>query len=222
MQKPMNLQLFAESQGGGGDGSPDAGVQQQTMQQQAGTEKTFTQAEVDAIIAQRLARGKQEPYQAIDTQELVNQLAVALGERIHSTSQQPQQTSKPSQENDALQAAQNALNEARQLRVQTSLETMAVQAGVNPDALPLLINSVDTSDVNVEGTTVDQEALQKKLNETLEKYPMLRGNQGGYSGGANPGGQQKLDESSFGAMLGKKKAESKQRANEAFKGLLGQ
>lgn len=218
MLKPMNLQLFAEDQGEAGQNA--AGDQGQAKQpiEKAGVatgEKIFTQAEVDAMMAQRVAR-ERSANQGLAAEQVSQMIAAAI------PGQQPRQQPSAQEQNDeAIQEAQKLMDQAREMRLQTSLEALALKEGVPSEALPLLVKYIDTSDVKIEGVNVDEEAIKGKLTDAMEKFPMLKEKPGRYASGANPGGQQHADEGGLGAMLGKKKAESNKKAEEAFKNLLG-
>lgn len=220
--KPMNLQLFAEGQGGNNDGNQNQdSPNQPTEKAGAATgEKLFTQAEVSAMMAQRVAREK-STNQGLSAEQVSQMIAEAVsGQQTKQHS--PMQASPTNEQKDeAVQEAQRLMNQAREMRLQTSIEALAIKEGVSAEALPLLVKYVDTSDIKVDGVNVDEEELKAKLTDALEKFPMLKGTRGSYSSGANPGGQQKVDEGGLGAMLGRKKAESNKKAGEAFNSLLG-
>ncbi|AXF39767.1 hypothetical protein LEY_6 [Paenibacillus phage Ley] len=63
---PLNLQLFAESEGGEGDGEQAKEVE---------TSKTFTQEELDKIVADRLARERKKAEKYSDYDDIKTKLA---------------------------------------------------------------------------------------------------------------------------------------------------
>ncbi|AQT83255.1 hypothetical protein B1222_00300 [Paenibacillus larvae subsp. pulvifaciens] len=63
---PLNLQLFAEGEGGEGDGEQAKEVE---------TSKTFTQEELDKIVADRLARERKKADKYSDYDDIKTKLA---------------------------------------------------------------------------------------------------------------------------------------------------
>lgn len=186
-------------------------------------QKTFTQSEVDAIIAQRMARFKMPDF----TEEHINKIASQVGDKLGmNNAKQPTANDEQAQQTDSkdelLQKTQKLFDDAKLLRIQSALERISLSEGISAEMFPLLAKFIDISDVNVEGVNVDETVLKTKITNAIEQFPILKGtqmNQGNYSSGANPGGMQKAEQGSFGASLGKKVAQERGGASEKFKGL---
>lgn len=200
----------ADGAGAGGEGEGDG-----NLNAGGNGETTFTQAQVDAIVAQRLARAQpktQEP-QGISAEDVRKMIADEIGKQAPPSTQPPIDSSAMDTE------AQNMLNEARKIRVRATFDVLAVKAGINPDVLDDVAKMADLDGIDVsKDGTVSTEALQTQVDGLLGKFPMLKQQNGSYSGGGNPGGgSNKPEAGAFGAEIGQKVALEKTDAAEKFK-----
>lgn len=130
------------------DTQPEGGNQQ--IDQQKPAERTFTQAEVDRIVQERLSRVKVTP-QNTD----VNKLA-----------QQPQTV-----DTSAFDAQ---IAEVRNQLVGAKVESVMATSGIRPEKIERAVRLVDISKcVNKDGSP-DTEKIRKEIDELIKDFPELK------------------------------------------------
>lgn len=175
---------------------------------------TFTQEQVDAILAQRLSRTKQGITQT-EVEEMIKNALKPVDTKPATT--------EPPKVSAELQEASDALNEAKKIRTRAAFDVLAIKAGINTEALDDIATLIDLNAIELDGNgATSQTAIQEKIDELLKKYPAFKQQSGSYSGGSNPGGgADKPEAGSYGAALGKAVAESKGQVSQKMKDLLG-
>ena len=192
----------AGGNGGGSQGEPKPSAQ-----------ATFTQAQVEAMIAQRLAAEKNKAN-SVTPESVQGMIAEALSK---VQTMEPPQPAPPAdvaagKAEEAKQQAEKLLLQAQQLHTQTALEREAIRIGVSAENLPLLCGVVDLSDVPCSENGADADVIAQKITQALEQFPLLKGSGGGsYSGGGNPGGS-KTEPGSLGRELGEHYAQQQKTA----------
>lgn len=130
-------------------GNPENTASGQNSQQNAG-EKTFTQAEVDRIVQERLSRVKVTP-QNTNVEKLV---------------QQPQTV-----DTSAFDAQ---IAEVRNQLVGAKVESVMATSGIRPEKIERAARLVDLSKcVNKDGAP-DAEKIRKEVEELLKDFPELK------------------------------------------------
>src|SRR5690606_24567870 len=149
---------------GGNDGGQDTG---DGGQGHAGTTptdggKTFTQAELDAIIAKRLARERKAWEQQLEEER--RKAAMTEAERLKA------------EKEEAERRAQEAQQQAAQRLVQAEAKVVAVELGVKPDRIPYVLRLADLSSVDVgDDGVVDAKELRDAIEAVLRDVPELKG-----------------------------------------------
>lgn len=124
-------------------------------------EKTFTQADLDRIVSKRVG----------DLNQKLADLEAKLA---------PAEPAKPEVDADVAQAlseAQEALREAKasatQARLEASVTTAAIAAGVAPEKVGFVAKLADTASAVSEDGSVDVEAVKTAVATVLEGLPEL-------------------------------------------------
>lgn len=171
----------------GGEGGAGAG-EGKSGGEKGGQEgdKTFTQADVDAAIKDRLAREKKKTDGAIG--KLQKQL-----DELSGKSDGKEGENSGGENNDAITKA-NALLASANLRILgATATTEAVKLGVDPKYVADAVRLADLSNIEVgEDGKVDEAAVSKALDAVLKRMPVLKGNSGGdgqQGGGFRVGGE---------------------------------
>ncbi|OMD21699.1 phage scaffolding protein [Paenibacillus odorifer] len=175
---PLNLQLFAEE-----DTEPD---------------KTFTQADLDRIVADRLARDRKgrEDYDDIKTKLTALEQAEAERTKAEMTATERLEAEKA----DALKRAQEAedrnasvLTAANKRLINAEFKTAARDANIPAERLAAALKLADTDAV-----TVDEDGnvsgLADVITALIAEHPYLADTEGGKSrqiGGDTNGGSRK-------------------------------
>jgi len=179
------LQLFADEGGdngpnaGGNDGgnSGDGGQGNAGDSGDAGKGgKTFTQDELDAILAKRLARERKAWEQQIEEER--KKAAMTEAERLKAEKEEAERKA---------QAAQEAAN--RRL-INAEARVQAVALGVKPERVDYALRLADLSSVEVdENGNPDAAGIKAAIEAVLKDLPELKGQTAANkSGGEFPGG----------------------------------
>lgn len=162
----------------------------QTQNQNAGnqnqsssgdTVKTYTQAEIDAMIEKRLARERKKYEQQQGTQT--------------GTEGAQAQPPVPTQINvdvteDARQQANAIIAQANQRLIQAIAQSEATKLSINPDYVADAVRLADLSKVKVnEDGTVDTKSITTALEAVIERMPVLKAQTEAPAGGFKIGGQ---------------------------------
>lgn len=166
------LQLFGDSAEGGDSnaGSNDGGNGGDGGQGSAGDSgdagksggKTFTQDELDAILAKRLARERKAWEQQIEEERKKQQMSVE--ERLKAEKEEAEKRA---------QAAQEAAN---QRLIHAEARVQAVTLGIKPERIAYALKLADLSGVEVdEQGNPDAAAIKSALEAVLNDLPELKG-----------------------------------------------
>lgn len=166
-----DLQLFAADDGGAGSsdaGSDDnGGTTGNGGHQNAGEPptdggKTFTQDELDAIIAKRLARERKAWEQQLEEER--KKAAMTEGERLRA------------EKEEAERRAQEAQASANQRLINAEARVQAVTLGIRPERVAYALKLADLSAVDVDDSgNPDEAAIKAALEAVLKDLPELKG-----------------------------------------------
>lgn len=150
-------------------------------QSTAGSEKTFTQAEVDALIEKRLARERKK-YQQTGT--------TAQQGTDESASAQGTTTVEVDVTEDARNQANAIIAQANQRLIQAIAQSEATKLNINPDYIADAVRLADLSAVKVgDDGTVDTKSVTTALEAVLTRMPVLKATTETPAGGFKVGGQ---------------------------------
>lgn len=176
----FDLQLFAEDPNAGGDNGggtdPDGkGDNAGNDDGNKGDNKTFTQAELDAILSKRLARERKQWEQQVE--DAKKKAAMDETERLKAEKAEAEQKA---------QAAQAAAN---QRLIKAEAKVQAAALGVKPERIDYAIRLADLSGVEVgDDGEPDAKAVKAAIEAVLRDVPELKGVSGSVGTGSNPGG----------------------------------
>lgn len=170
----FDLQQFAEEPepndpptGGGNDPEPEPNK---------GAGRLFTQEELDAIIAKRLARERRQWEQQLEEER--KKAAMTEAERLRA------------EKEEAERRAQAAIEAANQRAIRAEARVQAAALGVRPERLDYVLRLLDLSEIEVgEDGTPDAGAIKQAVEQLLRDLPELKGSTGSVGTGTNPGGQ---------------------------------
>lgn len=164
---PLNLQLFAES-------DPPADPDPQDPP------KTFTQEELDRIVADRIARERKKTEKFADYDDIKTKLAeLEKAEEERQKAEMSAVERLEAEKAEALKAAEEAkaerdkaLSAANQRLIKAEFKTLARELSVRPDALEDAYILANLADVNVDdgGNVVGVKAAVEAL---IESKPYL-------------------------------------------------
>lgn len=154
--------------GGDGDGGDDG-----DGDDNAGDDgKTFTQAELDAIVKRRLARAKKEAD--AEREEAERKAKMDENERLKAEKQ------------EAERKAQDAIAAANARAVRAEAKAQAASLGVKPDRLDYVLKLADLTEIEPdEDGEIDTKAVKAAVERVLKDLPELKGD--GAGAGANGG-----------------------------------
>lgn len=144
-------------------------------------EKLFTQAELDAKIAERLARERRKYQQTNNAaQQGTDEGAAAQG--------------TPTVEVDVTEDARNQaaaiIAQANQRLIQAIAQSEATKLNINPDYIADAVRLADLSAVKVaDDGTVDTKSITAALEAVLTRMPILKATAEAPAGGFKVGGQ---------------------------------
>lgn len=147
--------------------------------------KTFTQAEVDAMIEKRLARERRKfQTQGNNPAQEGNQ-----GQTADNTGADTTQVEVDVTE-DARQQAAAIIAQANQRLIQAIAQSEATKLNINPSYVADAVRLADLSKVTVnEDGTVDTKSVTTALEAVLERMPVLKTATEAPAGGFKVGGQ---------------------------------
>lgn len=138
--------------------------------------KLFTQEELDAIIAKRLARERRQWEQQLEEER--KKAAMTEAERLRA------------EKEEAERRAQAAIEAANQRAIRAEARVQAAALGVRPERLDYVLRLLDLSEIEVgEDGTPDAGAIKQAVEQLLRDLPELKGSTGSVGTGTNPGGQ---------------------------------
>ena len=145
-------------------------------------EKLFTQAELDAKIAERLARERKKynnPQAAAQTETTTDEGGTA-----------PVQQVEVDVTEDARQQAAAIIAQANQRLIQAIAQSEATKLNINPNYVADAVRLADLSSVKVnDDGTVDTKSITTALEAVLERMPVLKATTEAPAGGFKVGGQ---------------------------------
>ena len=149
-------------------------------QSTAGAEKTFTQAEVDALIEKRLARERKKYQQTNNGAQQNTDESAAQG----TTTVEVDVTE------DARNQAAVIIAQANQRLIQAIAQSEATKLNINPDYVADAVRLADLSAVKVnDDGTVDTKSVTTALEAVLKRMPILKATTETPTGGFKVGGQ---------------------------------
>ena len=151
-------------------------------QSTAETGKTFTQAEVDALIEKRLARERKKLQQQSAAQQTTDE-GVSAAESIPTTVE-------VDVTEDARNQAAAIIAQANQRLIQAIAQSEATKLNINPDYIADAVRLADLSAVKVnDDGTVDSKSITAALEAVLTRMPVLKATSEAPAGGFKVGGQ---------------------------------
>ena len=146
-----------------------------------GGAKTFTQAEVDAMIEKRLARERKKYQQGTPA---TAQATEGEGTDPVATTVEVDVTE------DARQQAANIIAQANQRLIAAIAQSEATKLNINPDYIADAVRLADLSAVKVnDDGTVDTKSITTALEAVLTRMPILKATTETPVGGFKVGGQ---------------------------------
>ena len=143
-------------------------------------EKLFTQAELDAKIAERLARERKKYQQNGTAQQGTEEGTPAQG----TTTVEVDVTE------DARNQAAAIIAQANQRLIQAIAQSEATKLNINPDYIADAVRLADLSSVKVnDDGTVDSKSITAALEAVLTRMPVLKATTETPAGGFKVGGQ---------------------------------
>ena len=149
-------------------------------------EKLFTQADLDAKIAERLARERKK-YENAQAQAQAATQAEATTDEGGAA---PVQQVEVDVTEDARQQAAAIIAQANQRLIQAIAQSEATKLNINPDYVADAVRLADLSNVKVnDDGTVDTKSITTALEAVLERMPVLKATTEAPAGGFKVGGQ---------------------------------
>ena len=186
MAETTNVEVITSTEGA-------ESTAQETNQAQGQTEgngstngvKTFTQAEVDAMIEKRLARERKKyTQQGNNTAQESTEVQTTATEGAGTTQVEVDVTE------DARQQAQAIIAQANQRLIQAIAQSEATKLNINPEYVADAVRLADLSAVKVnDDGTVDAKSITTALEAVLERMPVLKATTEAPAGGFKVGGQ---------------------------------
>lgn len=198
------LMMEADNGGNGGGGGGESVQPQDKKPEEKPAEKTFTQTELDEIIAQRLERERKKYADYDELKAKLSEYEKAEEERkkAQMSEQERLQAEKEEAERRAEEAkktAHAALEAANKRLIKSEFKVLAIQAGMRTEMLDDAFVLADLSGVTVndEGE-VDKGALKKAIDQFIESRPIYKAdynaNGGTITVGQHTGGSNVSDE----------------------------
>ena len=147
--------------------------------------KTFTQAEVDRMIENRLARERKKSQQGNNNAAQGTQQEQTTNNPVEGTT-----TVEVDVTEDARQQANAIIAQANQRLIQAIAQSEATKLNINPDYIADAVRLADLSKVTVsDDGTVDTKSVATALGAVLERMPVLKAVAEAPAGGFKVGGQ---------------------------------
>lgn len=189
---PMNLQLFAESAGGGtgGEGGGGTPTQQPAQTSQQAASPSIDYAKIQQMLDGTLAAKEDTALKAYFrqqglSQEDVEQAIAAFKQQ--KAAQQPDVGAIQQQLTQAQAVAQKAM-------IDSAATMAAVSLGIDAKTIPYVLKMADLSQVMGQDGKINDETLKVALDKVLEDVPALKPQSAGQTGfiqvGAASGQQQ--------------------------------
>ena len=183
---PLNLQLFAESSGGGegngGDGNQNSPANPQTPPQNA---PAIDYAKIQQMLEGTLAAKEDTALKAYFKQQGLSQQeveqAIAAFKR-QKAANQPDVNALQGQITEAQSQMAAAQEAAKQAQIESAAMMMAVTLGIDAKTIPYVLKMADLGQVMGQDGKINEETLKASLNKVLEDIPALKPQASGSSG----------------------------------------
>lgn len=173
---PLNLQFFATSGAGGGEGTPGTG--EGTPGTGGGDGTSGGQQQTPQFDYQRLAdivSGKQSVTEDTVLKNYFKQQGLSQEEVNQAISVYKQQKAASQPDVNALQTqAAQAQQQAQQAIIERDAYLLAGELGVDLKTMPYVLKMADLGTVVSEDGKVAQDKLKEALNKVLEVLPQLK------------------------------------------------
>ena len=183
---PLNLQLFAESSGGGegngGDGSQNSPTNSQTQTQNT---PAIDYAKIQQMLEGTLAAKEDTALKAYFKQQGLSQQEVEqaiAAFKQQKAANQPDVNALQGQVTEAQKQAAAAQAAARQAQIESAATVMAVTLGIDAKTIPYVLKMADLGQVMGQDGKINEETLKTSLNKVLEDIPALKPQASGSSG----------------------------------------
>lgn len=175
------------NQTNGTEGTEGAAQENNQGNNQTNTgDRTFTQAEVDTMIKERLARERKKfQQQGTNNTAQEGQQAQTANTEGNGTTQVEVDVTE-----EARQQANAIIAQANQRLIQAIAQSEATKLNINPDYVADAVRLADLSKVKVnDDGTVDTKSITTALEAVLERMPVLKTAAEAPAGGFKVGGQ---------------------------------
>ncbi len=183
---PLNLQLFAESSGGGegnvGDGNQNSPTNPQTQTQNT---PTIDYAKIQQMLEGTLAAKEDTALKAYFKQQGLSQQEVEqaiAAFKQQKAANQPDVNALQGQVTEAQKQAAAAQAATRQAQIESAATVMAVTLGIDAKTIPYVLKMADLGQVMGQDGKINEETLKTSLNKVLEDIPALKPQASGSSG----------------------------------------
>lgn len=183
---PLNLQLFAESSGGGegngGDGNQNSPANPQTPPQNA---PAIDYAKIQQMLEGTLAAKEDTALKAYFKQQGLSQQEVEqaiAAFKQQKAANQPDVNALQGQITEAQSQMAAAQEAAKQAQIESAATMMAVTLGIDAKTIPYVLKMADLGQVMGRDEKINEETLKASLNKVLEDIPALKPQASGSSG----------------------------------------
>ena len=183
---PLNLQLFAESSGGGegngGDGNQNSPANPQTPPQNA---PAIDYAKIQQMLEGTLAAKEDTALKAYFKQQGLSQQEVEqafAAFKQQKAANQPDANALQGQMSEAQSQMAAAQEAAKQAQIESAATMMAVTLGIDAKTIPYVLKMADLGQVMGQDGKINEETLKTSLNKVLEDIPALKPQASGSSG----------------------------------------
>ena len=183
---PLNLQLFAESSGGGegnvGDGNQNSPANPQTPPQNA---PAIDYAKIQQMLEGTLAAKEDTALKAYFKQQGLSQQEVEqaiAAFKQQKAANQPDVNALQGQITEAQSQMAAAQEAAKQAQIESAATMMAVTLGIDAKTIPYVLKMADLGHVMGQDGKINEETLKTSLNKVLEDIPALKPQASGSSG----------------------------------------
>lgn len=183
---PLNLQLFAESSGGGegngGDGNQNSPANPQTPPQNA---PAIDYAKIQQMLEGTLAAKEDTVLKAYFKQQGLSQQEVEqaiAAFKQQKAANQPDVNALQGQITEAQSQMAAAQEAAKQAQIESAATMMAVTLGIDAKTIPYVLKMADLGQVMGQDGKINEETLKTSLNKVLEDIPALKPQASGSSG----------------------------------------
>lgn len=183
---PLNLQLFAESSGGGegngGDGNQNSPANPQTPPQNA---PAIDYAKIQQMLEGTLAAKEDTALKAYFKQQGLSQQEVEqaiAAFKQQKAANQPDVNALQGQITEAQSQMAAAQEAAKQAQIESAATMMAVTLGIDAKTIPYVPKMADLGQVMGQDGKINEETLKTSLNKVLEDIPALKPQASGSSG----------------------------------------